>query len=87
MPLTSLEMCVLLFRYVLTLDADRKFSVICGITGFTLRESDERELPMLDVVFLQGDNETAQLFVVLKDRESKGLILRILSFPGKLFIL
>ncbi|KAK7086198.1 hypothetical protein SK128_002833, partial [Halocaridina rubra] len=72
-------------RYILTLDNSGKLSVICVVTGMTEWESTDKDLPVLDAVFLQGDGDNAQLFVIHKPRHSgssKGCVLQILAFPG-----
>ncbi|XP_064111432.1 kinetochore-associated protein 1-like [Macrobrachium nipponense] len=69
-------------RYVLTLDGEGKLAVLCGVTGIMLQDEIECEHSVLDIVFLEGDEATAQVLLILKNRESQGCILRIVSFPG-----
>ncbi|XP_066943514.1 kinetochore-associated protein 1 [Macrobrachium rosenbergii] len=69
-------------RYVLTLDVEGKLVVLCGVTSIVLQDEIECEHSVLDVVFLEGDEETAQVLLILKNKESRGCILRIVSFPG-----
>ncbi|XP_068231319.1 kinetochore-associated protein 1 [Palaemon carinicauda] len=69
-------------RYVLTLHGSGKLAVLCGVTGIMLLDEVECEHSILDIVFLEGDESTAQVLLVLKDEKSGGCILRIMSFPG-----
>ncbi|XP_064100822.1 uncharacterized protein LOC135211444 [Macrobrachium nipponense] len=69
-------------RYVLTLDGEGKLAVLCGVTGIMLQDEIECEHSVLDIVFLEGDEATAQVLLILKNKESQGCILRIVSFPG-----
>ncbi|KAG7167662.1 Kinetochore-associated protein 1-like [Homarus americanus] len=69
-------------RYVVTLDSAGKLTVLCGVTGITVWEVGSDEPPVLDVSLLQGDDHNIQLLLLLRNPDSGGCLLRIVSFPG-----
>nr|XP_045608733.1 kinetochore-associated protein 1-like [Procambarus clarkii] len=68
-------------RYVVTLDMAGKLAVLCGVTGVTVWEADSDVIPVLDIAYLQGDEQNTQFLLLLKNPNSDGCLLRIVSFP------
>lgn len=56
---------------------------VCGLTGLTLCEVDADGLPILNMKLLEEVEDQAQLLFLLKDPDSDGCLMRIVSFPGE----
>lgn len=69
-------------RYLVVLSEDGSVTAVCGVTGLTLWESGVKWQPVKDMRLLQEEKDRAQILFLLKDPESEGNLLRIVSFPG-----
>ncbi|XP_071532362.1 kinetochore-associated protein 1 [Panulirus ornatus] len=68
-------------RYVVILDTAGKLVVLCGVTGLILWEGAIDAPPILDIMLIQGDENNPQFLLLLKNPNSEGCLLRIVSFP------
>lgn len=73
------------YRYVVVLDTTGKLMVLCGVTGLILWEGAIDDPPISDIALVQGDEHNTQFLLLLRNPDSKGCLLRIVSFPGEFF--